>query len=1012
MEKKKMSNKAFRIITIPIIVLLALIMVIVNVACNMLSGTIDTYMGKGSLYVKEKKGTENWDTEYYDVKYDSADEAKEAAYEVAARIQQEGSILLKNNGLLPLTKGSTVMPFGRAYLNPSYGQNTSSGSAKWVIDPVTPKMGLSDYNIDSSASELMEKAGTPTAIAAAPGTMETVETESALGGDKNIYEYDPSIYDRLAVTSGETAVVFLTRGGQEGADMKYDAYEDGTPHYLALSENEKGTIRKAKEICDNLVVVIIASATMEIADLTHGELEADAILWMGHPGEKGLSQLSALLSGDVNPSGRTVDTYVADLLNNPTYQSIGVNTYSNVKANMAGYVGDTYSEIDRTYNEYMEGVYMGYRYYETADEVNASFEYGELDGKGAVTKSGAVVYPFGYGLSYTTFEKTLVSVTETDGIVTAKVTVKNTGDHSGKEVVQIYTTSPYTEYDEEMKIEKPAAVLASFDKTKELAPGESETLELTFKMEDIASYSYLHENSNGTVGAYMLEEGEYVVSLRNNSHDVIDTGVVTVDETIWYDGSDDDHVRESDVIAASNQFQSSSDYMNEESTILSRSSWNTTQPKAAEGRTKELSDKYIALLGKESSFDVETDPELGNVEGSKVYSAEMPVSGADNGLTLSDLRGLSYDDEKWELLLDQIDWDKDKAGILKSFAGAAYATGAVSSIGLPETVEPDGANGLKVGGTGDGGYDMTKSSSFGFAPLMAATWNEELLYEVGEAFGQESLQHGINGWYCPAINLHRSQFSGRIFEYYSEDPLLSGKLAARVISGAGDQGMFCYVKHFVLNETETGRALLINTWADEQTMRELYMKAFEIAFKEAKCTIKYISDENGTVSEKTMKAATAVMAAQMGVGADLGECNYNLLNNVLRGEWGFEGMVVTDYWVWGPDNLRDLSLRSGSDTYLCNDMTSMWSLVDYDSATARNVMRNAIHNIAYTAVNSNAMQGVAPGSVLARKTAPWRYILVVVNVILIGLIGFIVFSIVRRTRDEKANPDKYKRKAK
>lgn len=1007
-QRLKMSNRTYRRIMIPIIAVLVLILVLLNVATNMMESTIDTYLGKGNLVVREADGTSDWDTNYYEVKYASADEAKEAAYEVAAKVQQEGSVLLKNNGVLPLAEGDKVMPFGRAYLSPSYGQNTSSGSAKWVIDPVTPQEGLSGLTIDDAAAKIMADNENPIGIAAAEGTTATEEEASMLGGDKNIYEYDATIYDGIAQVSDETALVFITRSGQEGADMKYDGYEDGTPHYLALSQNEKETIRQAKRICEKVVVILVSSATLELTPITSGELEVDAILWYGHPGERGFSQLSAILTGEVNPSGRTVDTYVADLTADPSYQSIGVNTYTNVTSLKAGFMGDEFSEIDRTYNEYMEGVYMGYRYYETADEVDENFVYGSLDGKGSVTESGAVIYPFGYGLSYTTFEQKITSFEEKDDSVQISVEVTNTGDVSGKDVVQIYTSSPYTDMDKEYLIEKPSAILADFGKTKELAPGKSETLQLSVAKEDLASYCYTKENQNGTTGCYVLEAGDYTFSLRNNSHDVIEEKTITLTDTIWYDGSDENHIRSTDVVVATNQFQNSSDYMNEETTLLSRNNWTETQPKAAENHEKELSEKYIELLGKEADFDVETDEKLGNIETSKVYAEEQPTSNADNGLVLSDLRGLSYDDEKWELLLDQIDWEGDKDGILQNFCGAAYMTGEISSIGLPESVEPDGANGLKVGGTGDGGYDMSKSSSFGFAPLMAATWNEDLLYEIGEAFGQESLQHGINGWYCPAINLHRSQFSGRIFEYYSEDPILSGKLAARVISGAGDQGMFCYLKHFALNETETGRAELIATWADEQTMRELYLKAFEIAIKEATSTIKYISDDQGTVSEITIPAATAVMAAQNSVGYELGEANYALLTSVLREEWGFHGLVVSDYWVWGPDNLRDYALRSGCDTYLSNYMSMAWNLKDYDSATARSVMRNAIHNIAYTVVNSNAMQGVAPGSVVTRATSPWKYLRLVISIVLALLIAGGILLIVRRSRDEKIHPNLYK----
>ena len=1035
-EKKKrlkMRNGKFRAILIPILSLFMVIIVVANTACTLMASTLDTYVGRGKQYIETPSEKEGWDAQYYKELYSNNDESTEGAYAVARKVAEEGSILLKNDGVLPLEQGSEVMPFGSAYLNPIYGQLSSGGSAKWVIDPVTAEEGLHIFTINNAAVDCMNAAGEPEEIIEAEGTIVAGEAATILGGDCKIYEYDPSIYADLERNENATGIVFITRSGQEGQDQKYDAYEDGTPHYLTLTENEKGAIKAAKETCGNVVVILVASAAMELAPIMDGELEVNAILWVGHPGERGLETLSDLLDGTVNPSGRTVDIYPTDLTADPTYQNIGESTYSNLDMQMYGYMGGLTEPTPRLYTEYQEGMYMGYRYYETADEVDKNFVYGELDGKGAIVTSGAVAYPFGYGLSYTTFEQEIVSCEEVDGEIVVKVKVTNTGDVAGKEVVQLYYSAPYTDLDIQYKIEKPVVNLIAFDKTSLLGAGESEELTLTFAKEDMTSYCYTHENSDGTVGCYMIEEGEYVISLRKNSHDVIATASVTQDETIWYDGSDEAHIRDREIeaqsalddngeslgypakaevdesaeyIAATNQFQTSSDYMNKDSVILSRADWEGTQPKAAEGKTKEISQEFADLMNLEVTFDVNTDPTYGNVEGSLVYAEEQPTSGADNGLTLSDMRGLSYYDEKWDLLLDQIDWEADKDGLILSFAGAAYVTGAVDSIGLPLTEEYDGANGLKVKGS-DNGYDMSKSSSFGFAPLMAATWNEDLAYEIGVAFGQEALQNDINGWYCPAINLHRSAFCGRVFEYYSEDPVLSGKFAARVISGAGDQGMFCYLKHFALNDTDTGRALLANFWADEQTMRELYMKAFEIAIEEAEMTINYL-DENGETKEKTMRAATAVMPAQNCVGTIVGECNYALLNNVLRGEWGFQGVVVSDYWVWADNSIRDLALRAGCDTYLCMAMPSVWNLDDYDSATARSVMRTAVKNLCYTVVNSNAMQGVAPGAVVKETLSPWMKALIGVDVVAGVLFVGAIYWMVRRHKDEKLHPENYK----
>ena len=1039
-KKLKMSNSKFRTITIPITSLVLVLTIGVSIAMNVLDSTLDTFFGKGERHTVTIAGQEDWDTKYYGEAL-LAEKAKEEAYAVSAKLQDEGTILLKNNGALPLAKGSIVMPFGYAYENPIYGQLTSGGSAKWAVNPITPADGLKDYvTIDTSAIDKLE--GKPEELEEAPGTTSASVVGSVLGGNSIIYEYDPSSYNSLPENKQATGLVFISRAGQEGSDKKHDAYIDGTPHYLALSENEKGAIRAAKKACGKVVVIFVSSAPMELAPLIVGELEADAILWYGHPGDRGFSELGKILTGEVNPSGRTVDIFSNDFTKNPTYVNFGPFVYSNATIGYNGFEAypDACSDGQkhRFYIEYQEDMYMGYRYYETADVMDDDFVYED-----------EVVFPFGYGLSYSTFTQEITRFKDSGDEITVTVKVSNTSDVPGKEVVQLYYTSPYTDFDIENEIEKPAKNLVAFDKV-EVKAKDSAEVELSFAKEDMASYCDTRENPDGTIGSYVLEKGDYTITLGKNSHEVWDSEVTTIGDTIWYDS---ENPRQSEIEAqaaydekgtlipgldgkpipakdskgefqaASNLFQDSTDYMHEESSFMTRSNWEGSYPKNTLSKNeknyfvKTLKSKRFIDINSESEddFEYQNDPMLGNVEESLVYNNEELPKSQDNGLTVSSLRGKDYYDEEWDLFLNQVDWNKDTSEFIKNVCFAAYR---ISEMGggsiLPSVEMYDGINGLKLSPqpTND---EMTQTSSIAYAPLMAATWNQDLVYEMGKAIGKEALAHNVNGWYAPAINLHRSPFGGRVFEYYSEDPVLTGKIAASIVSGAGDSGLVTYIKHFALNDEETSRSMKLATWAREQTMRELYLKPFEIAVKEAKMTIRYTKDTEGNVGEKVMRAATGIMSAQTCIGATQCHASYALQTELLRNEWGFNGTVTSDYYVYTNNAVRDKAYRSGCDLWLCTDAMSLLpntTVDDMESNTAKHVYRNMLHNIAYTLANSNAMQGVAPGSIVYYDISPWKIGAIVGvccgAVLTAGGIGWNIW----RTLDEKRHPEKYTRKQK
>ena len=1036
--RKRMNQGRFMKIWIPIISVLFVLCLVVTIVLNNMTQTMDSFFGKGERHIVNAENTQTWDLEYYDVKETDSRKSEANAEEVARKVADEGSILLKNNGALPLAAGREVTPFGYGYLNPQYSNITSEYNN---ATQVTPASALAEkFTVNNAAVDKMN-AATRVVIGPAEGTLDG--TVNALETDINLYEYDPAIYAGIeSEAEGTVGIVFVTRKLGEGFDQKYDGYEDGTPHSLALTSYEKETIAFSKAHCDSTVVVLNTGNVMEVTPLMSGEYEADAVLWVGLPGSVGFSALGDLLSGAVNPSGKTADIWASDFTADLTYVNFGEFEYSNVTFMPQGYeamVGMVPSEMTHKFVNYDEGVYYGYRYYETAAELDDGFVYGTLDGKGGVTAAGAVAYPFGYGLSYSTFDRKITAYDDSGSDISVTVSVENTSDVPGKDVVQIYYTPPYdSSFDGTYKIEKPAVTLAAFAKTDTIAAHGSDEITLTFPKEEMASYCYTHDNGNGTEGCYVLTAGEYTISLRSDSHTVIDERTWNNASTFWYDGSDDTHIRESEKLAQSqlddegnslgfpagatvdndvkytpavNRFDESSDYMNRDTRLLSRTDWKGTFP-SAESRSVAASDAIADDLNAMFSFDPETDPELGNVSTSRIYASEQPESGKDNGLSFVDMRGLDYHDDAWNDLLDQIDYAADQAQIESLLYNTNYATTALDSLGMPATVAFDGPNGFRPKSTG--GY----AAVYPCAPIVASTWNVALVRELGEAYGQEALTIGADVLYGIGINLHRSPFGGRNGEYYSEDPLLSGKVAAAFVSGAGDQGLICHIKHFALNDEETNRQFYLHTWADEQTMREIYFRPFEICVKDAMMTIRYISDENGTVSTKTMRAATAVMVSQNCIGSVINFANYALNTELLRGEWGFRGTVITDMYTFMFETeqsnktwLKDYAVRAGSDLYLTMAMDMLgtnYGAEDYDSATARTAIRTALHNWAYTMANSAVTNGAAPGATFYYDMSPWAVILLVANIVIYAFVLVMAVLIVLRGMDSKKHPDKYK----
>lgn len=1050
-NKLKMSNKRFIIIIAPMIVVLVAAIIAATAVMNFFAPLMDGFFGKGKRHIENVQKAENWNLDFYDVKYSDYEEALEAATKTAKKIADEGIVLMKNgtpsgktDKILPLNENSSVTPFGFRYIEPVYGiYGSGSIHDSMSMEMIGGKLYDDGYrstnpksielheaiescfSVNQTVTEKM-RAATYHRVGAAEDTIACQEISAingCAGSNTYLYEYESSVYSGTESScANTTGLVFVGRDSSEGGDLKLDGYEDGTPHQLTLSKDEKEMIGFAKANCSNGVVAIINSANvMEIGELVSGDYAVDAIVWMGYPGSNGSQSLADILCGKVNPSGRTVNIWASDLTADPSYANMRKALYSSAEV-------DGSLALKGSYVEYEEGVYVGYKYYETADAVDTSFDYKK-----------EVVYSFGHGLSYSEFSQKITDYNDSGDNISVTVEVTNNGDRDGKEVVQLYYTAPYTAFDETNKIEKPTKNLVAFDKVA-VAKNTSESITLTFSKEDMASYCYTHKNDDGTntMGCYVLEEGDYIVTLGKNSHEEWDKRTTHIGSTEWFDNNnprqsekDGQSLLDNDgeplgisakggsFIAATNQFQDSSDYMNSSSvTILSRKDWKNTQPTAPTADRKAPKSVCDAMDSySNTTFDYSSDPLLGNVTGSVVYQSEGPTAKADNGLTLSDLRGKDYYDDEWDLLLDQIDYGQTDE-IASLLFGGAYNLGNLEAIGMAQSRSAEGPSGFGLfAHLMYGDYRVNKLPKMCGYPcgvVLASTWNVSLSYEMGASVGQESywfeVSEGtyLNGWTGPAMNLHRNAFNGRNAEYYSEDPVLAGNIGAGEISGAGDNGLYTIFKHFALNNVETAKTVNggICTWATEQTMREAYFKVFETVFKDARREIKYVADSEGNIATKKIRGATAVMTAFNRIGAIPAGSNYFLITKLLKEEWGFQGFVQTDM---PSQSNKDQMLRAGGAVEM-NSATA--AAADLSSPTAQHLIRRAVHDIAFAVVNSSAMQGAAPGALIYYDMSPWAIVLLMANIIVYALVIAGIAWIVIRIVDSRKHPEKYKTKEK
>ena len=843
------------------------------------------------------------------------EETSNKATELCTEIAEEGIVLLKNDSsLLPLKADANLNVFGWASTNPCYG-GTGSGSLSDAYETVSLLKGLEDagFKLNNALSDFYKeyRADRPSVGMWAqdwtlPEPVKTSYSQEMLSGAKSF---------------SDIAMVVITRVGGEGADLPSDVskvtYTDNSKdykdfeagdHYLQLSKTEKDLVDLVCSNFDNVILVYNGANAMELGFLNEYKQIKSAI-WCPGTGQSGFEALGEIISGDVNPSGKTSDTFVKDLTKTPEYNNFGSFTYDN----MADFSGKAFKGEDTypSFVNYVDGIYVGYRFYETAAE------------EGLIDYGNTVVYPFGYGLSYTGFTQKMGALTEADGKITFDVTVTNTGEVAGKDVVQVYYNPPYTNGG----MEKASANLAAFKKTGLIKPGESETITISFGTEDMASY-----DSTGT-GGYVLDAGDYGISIRNDSHRIIEEQTMNVPSKIIYNES---NPRSTDEVAAVNQFKEAKGDLK----VLSRADgFSNYKEVTAPPKTMTMPEEYKKTFVNNKNYDPKdyNDP-----------ADEMPITGAKNGLTLASMRGLPYDDPQWEKLLDQLTVTEMDTMV----AIGGYQTSAAKSVKKVGTVDCDGPASINNNFTGVG------SIGFPSAVMIACTWNEDIAKAFGESIGAMADEMDVSGWYAPAMNTHRSAFGGCNFEYYSEDGLLGGKMAASALKGAEEHGVYGYIKHFALNDQETNRLSMLCTWSEEQAIREIYLKPFEIAVKEG--------------------GAKAVMSSFNYIGTEYAGASSALLKTVLRGEWGFQGFVLTDYFGgYGYQN-ADQEIRNGNDAMLVAYDTETNHLKDTESATSIKAMRQSAKNIMYTVVNSRAYEGNnAKGGLMS-----WQILAIGIDVIL------------------------------
>lgn len=1001
---KKTKNIIISSVCYAVALILVVVIIVASVMTNKYSDLISKYFGHQTYKVVDDENSTS-DTEYYKRTYKTEEERLAADAELCERIEAEGIVLLKNEGnALPLTTSASskakVTMFGVASRDFIYG-GTGSGSVDTSVAPtLQTALEKSNFTVNQTVVDFY-KSGRGSEYA-------NTTADMSGGGSYKVNECPGNKFTTAVKNSfssyNDAAIVVFNRAGSESSDLPKNSANDGTRSYLELTADEESLLEMIADSAygfKHIVVVINSATPMELGFLENSAYKIDACIWVGNVGQTGMYAIGEVLNGNVNPSGGLVDTYAYDTLGAPAVINQGgfsiINT-SNSKGN--GYM------------VYAEGIYVGYRYYETRYE-DTVLGNGNASANVGVTKSGAsswnysneVQFPFGYGLSYTNFTWSGYDVKQTEEGFEITVNVKNSGEYAGKDIVQIYMQSPYTDYDKSNGIEKSSVELVGYAKTSLLAKGADEDVTVTVSKEQLKTY-----DAKGH-GTYVLEGGDYYFTAADNAHVAVNNILSAKGKTV-NDGMDaagnvalvknievaqdlttysKSQVTEDYEIA--NQF-SDADIKSYDSsfTYLSRNDWQNTYPETYQSGKWTAPDSIIngTAYGPSSNTYTVYDPDGEHAD------LQMPTQGAEQLLTVAMLMNEDYDSEIWEDLIDQMSVS-DLVTLIKD---GGYQTKEIVSVALPGAYNVDGPACI---GTLAGISIKYDEATFSWVceVVLASTWNDELAKEMGEMVGEDALANSqgnqrIAGWYAPAMNIHRTAYSGRNFEYYSEDSFLSGSMGAAECEGATSKGLIVYIKHFALNDQETNRTGGL-MFANEQTIREIYLKPFELSIR------------NGS--------ANGVMTAMNRIGVRWSGAHKGLMTETLRNEWGFTGIAVTDQASYSSFYYEDIrqGLEAGTDLWLNTD-TKLWTDILKNDAESVSYtenplvitqMREAAKHILYTVSHSLAMNGVSSTAKIVPVTPTWQVWLICADVALAvisaGLIAVGTWQVLKFIKNKKEN---------